>query len=235
MSTTIGKMAFALFSLLFLCGAALLANYYINTNKETQQIESVLEIKRSALQIPNETEPLPPSSNDVPPDPADEEEAVTGGILPEYRELHELNSDIVGWVTVGGTQIDYPVMQRQREYYLNRGFDKKYSSVGLPFADEWCDLHDPSKNIFVYGHNIKNGAMFNDLLKYKDADFLDANPLILFDTLYERRIYSVVSAKSFIDRDIKKDFPDNSELLILMTCDYYAENGRFAVVAERIE
>ena len=238
MNMNFTKVAFALFSLLFLCSAVLLTGYYVDTGKEQGQLERILEIKNTTLLTSQENKYISLSlTRGEAPDSLSlsTTEITDGAVLPEYLELFELNCDIVGWVMIDGTRVDYPVMQRQREYYLTRGFDRQYSSIGLPFTDKVCDLSDFSENIFIYGHNIKSGAIFHDLLNYKDESFFAENPLIHFDTLYERRTYSVISVMSFIDRDIKDDFTPNSELLVLITCDYYAENGRFAVVAKRID
>lgn len=60
-------------------------------------------------------------------------------MLPEFRDLYERNSDIVGWLKIDGTRIEYPVMQspQDSEYYLNHDFDKNGNQGGLPF---WTSL-----------------------------------------------------------------------------------------------
>ena len=165
--------------------------------------------------------------------------AAEKSLLPEYRQLWINNSDLIGWIKIAGTRIDYPVMtQRENEYYLAHNFSGQPSPLGLPFVIEgetelW---HDPQKSIFVYGHNVKSGAMFHDLLEFAQAEFLAENNLISFDTLYEKRTYRVISTVSFIDQDTEIDrLKSETDLLVLITCSYHHEDGRFAVIARRVD
>ena len=91
----------------------------------------------------------------------------------KYRAVQEQNSDFVGWLSIPGTNIDYPVMQTVNEpnFYLKRGFDKQYSDYGVPYVQENCDLA-LSDNCVIYGHHMNNGTMFADLCKYESEDFL---------------------------------------------------------------
>ncbi len=128
-------------------------------------------------------------------------------ILPEYQMLCQENPDFAGWISVGGTRIDYPVMERQeeREYYLHRDFTGESSYAGVPFVGHG-NLGAKQGTVCVYGHNMKNGSMFADLLKYKDKEFWIQNPVISLDTLYEHKIYEIfaafyVSAKAWEDKE----------------------------------
>ena len=99
-------------------------------------------------------------------------EATEGEVvmLPEYTKLFEQNSDIVGWIRIDDTQINYPVMQSPQEpnFYLKHGFDKEYTDYGCPYMSESCDVNKPSDNLIVYGHHMKNGTMFSDLEKHSN-------------------------------------------------------------------
>ena len=68
--------------------------------------------------------------------------ADAGEILPQYRELYEKNSDLIGWLRIDGTDIDLPVVQTpgDNEYYLRRGFDRFYAVGGTLFLDERCSV-----------------------------------------------------------------------------------------------
>ena len=128
-------------------------------------------------------------------------------ILPEYQALCQENPDFAGWIFVGGTRIDYPVMERQeeREYYLHRDFTGESSYAGVPFVGHGS-LGAKQGTVCIYGHNMKNGSMFADLLKYKDKEFWVQNPVISLDTLYEHQIYAIfaafyVSAKAWEERE----------------------------------
>ena len=116
-------------------------------------------------------------------------------ILKDYRKLYKKNSDLIGWVTVKDTKIDYPVMQTKKdsEYYLHRNFKKKKDVNGLPFLDGNCDVEENNSNLMVYGHHMKSGLMFAHLEDYEDAAFYKKHKTIEFDTLYEKRKYEVVA------------------------------------------
>ncbi|MDD6190793.1 MAG: class B sortase [Firmicutes bacterium] len=93
-------------------------------------------------------------------------------------ELYEENNDLIGWIKVDNTKIDYPVMQTksQPEYYLRKDFEKNYSLAGTPFIDAGSDIEEPTFNWLIYGHNMKSGVMFHDLLKYEEKEFMESNP-----------------------------------------------------------
>ena len=113
----------------------------------------------------------------------------------QYRELKKANSDVTGWIRVDGTVIDYPVMQTPEtpDFYLKRGFDKKYSAYGMIYMDEDCDLDAGCPNFVLYGHHMKNGSMFAALEKYTSEEFYREHPEILFDTLEETGRYQVAA------------------------------------------
>lgn len=136
------------------------------------------------------------------PDVIDEPENVPerpeleGGndLLPWYQELHTQNSDMVGWLQIENTKINYPVLQSSVEnanYYLYRDFDKKESVRGSIYAWEKCDVFEPSDNITLFGHNMKDGTMFAYLGNYYDKATWENNSLIFFDTLTESHVYKI--------------------------------------------
>lgn len=119
-------------------------------------------------------------------------------ILPQYRDLYAQNPDLVGWLRIDGTGIDLPVVQTpgDNEYYLRRGFDRLYAVGGTLFLDERCstDPDAPTANWLIYGHNMRDGSMFGQLVRYRDEDFYKAHPTFTFDTLYESGTWQVVAA-----------------------------------------
>ncbi len=115
-------------------------------------------------------------------------------LLPWYQELHDENPDMVGWLQIEGTKINYPVMQTSSDnanYYLYRDFDKNDSIRGSIYAAEICDVAAPSDNITLFGHNMKDGTMFAYLGNYHDKSTWEKNPLIFFDTLTESHVYKI--------------------------------------------
>ncbi len=113
----------------------------------------------------------------------------------KYSAGYEQNSNFVGWISIEGTNIDYPVMQTigKPNYYLKRNFEKQYSDYGVPYVQENCDL-EFSDNCVLYGHHMNNGTMFSDLCKYADEDFYREHKTICFDTLSGFGEYEVIAA-----------------------------------------
>ena len=111
-----------------------------------------------------------------------------------YDALYEQNQDLAGWLAIDGTRINYPVMSTPEnpEYYIHREFEKAYSISGTPFLGKGCDMD--SDNIIVYGHNMRNGTMFHDLLAYRDEDYYMEHRTIRFDSVTEPREYEVIGA-----------------------------------------
>ena len=121
----------------------------------------------------------------------------TGGkVMKKYKKLYKKNPDLIGWVEVKGTPIDYPVMQTKNdpEYYLHRNFKKEEDINGLPFLDAKCDVQDANSNLMLYGHHMKSGMMFAHLMDYQTEDFYKKHKTFYFDTLFEKREYEVVAA-----------------------------------------
>ncbi len=116
-------------------------------------------------------------------------------ILPELTELYRQNSDLVGWISIADTRINYPVMQSVNEpnFYLKHSFDKEYSDYGCPYVQEDCDVKKPSDNLVIYGHHMKDGSMFADLEKFKDKDFWNEHRTITFNTLTEKQEYEIIA------------------------------------------
>lgn len=120
----------------------------------------------------------------------------TGNIfLPQYQALYAQNTDLAGWIQIDGTNINYPVMQSKHDpdFYLKHNFEKADSPHGCPYVQANCDLQTPSDNILVYGHNMKDGTMFSDLLQYKRESFWEQHRIIRFDTLTAQAEYTVMA------------------------------------------
>ena len=119
-------------------------------------------------------------------------------ILPEYQEIYAENHDLVGWLEIEGTVINYPVLQSDTEedsqFYLTHSFAKKKDKNGSLFMDYRNDFLDRDTNLIIYGHNMKSGAMFGTLKRYLEKGYLEKHPTLRFDTIYERGTYEVIGA-----------------------------------------
>lgn len=169
------------------------------------------------------------------------------------------NKDCVGWLKVVDMDINYPVMltKQNPEFYLRRDFNKEYSYMGTPFMDANCNI-GISKNLIIYGHNMKNGRMFAPLMKFKNKEYFDEHQSVEFITPNEKAIYHIIcvakvkaddSWYSFID-DLGEDdynekikelyskslyrsnyeFGYNDEFLTLSTCEYSQNDGRLILI-----
>ena len=113
-------------------------------------------------------------------------------ILDAYRALADENPDMVGWIQIDGTTVNYPVMHTpdSPNYYLKRNFHKEYSDLGTPFMQGNCII-GISENLLIYGHHMLAGGMFSDLDLYKDESFWKDHRIIRFDTLTELSDYEI--------------------------------------------
>ena len=115
------------------------------------------------------------------------------GYLAKFSELKRQNNDLIGWITINGTEVDNPVYQRDNEFYLNHDMYGKVNSYGSIFLDERCDAY-PSRttqNQIIYGHNMRYGAMFGTLDEYRDIEYYRQHPTIVFDSLWEHKEYKI--------------------------------------------
>ena len=113
----------------------------------------------------------------------------------KVQKLQEENPDIVGWLEIEGTSINYPVLQGDdNEYYMTHNYKKQKSKNGSIFLTKDYDWSIPSSNLLIYGHNLSNGTMFQELLKYEKEDFYKKHPIIRFTTNNEDAEYEIISA-----------------------------------------
>ena len=155
-------------------------HYYAEVDEQTEAFEEIAEMVEQA-----------PTDETVPDDaPVSEGEDV----LAKYQELYLQNEDMVGWISIAGTTINYPVMQSRNNpnFYLKHNFEKEYSDLGTPYVQENCDIAE-SDNLVIYGHHIKGGKMFGALEDYKSKSFYEEHKNIQFDTLTEQAEYEIVA------------------------------------------
>lgn len=116
----------------------------------------------------------------------------------DLAALREVNPDVVGWILIPDTVVNYPLMQAEdNNYYLERTWDHKSNAMGSIFLEQLSspDLTDP--NTIVYGHNMNDGSMFASLRNYREQAYFEAHPYvyILSDYgVYRYEIYSSYTA-----------------------------------------
>ena len=176
------------------------------------------------------------------------------------EELKSINSDYKMWIQIENTNINYPVVQgSDNDYYLKHNFRKESNISGTVFVESANDI-DNDKNIILYGHNMRNGTMFNNITNYKEESFFNEDnkiSIIMNNTLYEYEVFSVyvknvsevnlaigfASEDEFINyayneaeeslykKDV--DFSAEDNLITLVTCSYEFTDARTIVVARR--
>lgn len=187
-----------------------LVNYFMESRQAAQrfdELSSQVEAARQEQQMQQESPYGTPGMRGdadeyYTPDVIDEPELVLerpqmvsgNDFLPWYMELHSQNPDMIGWLQIEGTRLNYPVMQStvgNANFYLYNSFDREYSVRGSIYAREECDVFAPSDNITLFGHNMKDGSMFACLGMYYDKAAWEENSLIFFDTLTESHVYKI--------------------------------------------
>ena len=127
-------------------------------------------------------------------------------ILEECKPLLELNPDYVGWLTIEGTEIDYPVLQTEdEEYYLTHDFYGEENVNGQLILDAGCDIKQPSYNLVISGHNMKSGKMFADLKRYSSQSYWKRHKTLQFNSLYRHGEYVIFAAFYSKDYDVDEE------------------------------
>ncbi len=172
-----------IFILIFILSICAIIYYFYNANKDKNKYQDVL--------------------NNINIDEEQVTEERTERML-QVEELKKENQDIVGWIEIEGTNINFPVLQgTDNQYYMEHTYTKEYSKGGSIFLDKSYDWNLPSTNLLLYGHNNKNGTMFQNLLKYKDESFYKEHPTIRFTTINDDCQYEIISA--FLSRVYYED------------------------------
>ena len=144
------------------------------------------------------------------------------------------NADCIGWLSIDGTSISYPVMYTPSETqkYLRRSFYGQYSQSGVPFLDGRCST--VGGNLIIYGHNMKNGTMFSDLKKYLNTDFLNAHRTVRLETAGGVFLFTVTEVRKTNTADpwYNRITSEDGRHLILSTCYGSGKDGRLLIIAE---
>ena len=182
-------------------------------------------------------------------------------IMGRYASLLPINEDLVGWITIPGTAIAYPVVKTDNnDFYLAHNVHKEPARGGSIFMDFRNTGTAEDLHTILYGHNMKDGSMFRDLMRYKKKDYFDKHPVVEFNTLYAEmkwEIFSVyvtsgdfyyletyfptvddygyflesIQKRSLFKREQEVTVKDR--ILTLSTCSYESDDARFVVHAKR--
>ncbi|WP_397370866.1 class B sortase [Paenibacillus anseongensis] len=132
----------------------------------------------------------------------------------KFDRLLEKNPDTVGWLQIGDTQIDYPVVQASdNDYYLSRNYEREPMETGSIFMDFRNHASGDERHTIIYGHRMKNGSMFGDLKKYLDPAFFQSHRTFFYESLhqfYRVDIFAVYYTTTEFNY-IQTDFGDDDE------------------------
>ena len=138
------------------CGAIGIYKYIEekNAGKEYEKLQQEV--------VKEEPEPEPVSKVEIPID---------------FAALQQQNPDVYAWIQVPGTEVDYPILQSSNDntYYLNHTIDGEEKKEGAIFTENYNTKTFEDPNTVIYGHDMKNGSMFQSIHKYMDRSFFDNN------------------------------------------------------------
>ena len=174
-------------------------------------------------------------------------------------QLKSINEDIIGWIYIPNTNIDYALLKgKTNDTYIHTNYEKKYSFGGSIFLDEDNNASLTDSNTIIYGHNMKNGAMFANIKKFADHDYFINHPevyIYLPDgsinvySVYSTKIIDarsdyylkdidyasyVANAKSSAKQSRDVDTQNGAPLLLLSTC-YAPDTTTRSVLFARLE
>lgn len=160
--------------------AMLLRQFRDNSGGEEAYREalSLASAQTPPVEQPQETEETQPRLAWVPEEINGDPE-MENLLTVDLAALRQVNPDVVGWIRIPGTKIDYPLMQGEdNDYYLNRTWEGRNNSVGSIFLEHLSNPDLTDFNTIVYGHNMKNGSMFAGLRKYTQAGYWEQHPYV---------------------------------------------------------
>ena len=128
----------------------------------------------------------------------------------QTQELCTNIDNSIGWINVPETKINYPVMYSgDNNFYLHRSVDGSYLRVGSIFLDYRCNSDFTSRINILYGHNMSDGSMFADVIKFIDSSYFDSHNygwLSTPNTVYKIDFFSVSQPENYNDfYDVNSD------------------------------
>ena len=126
----------------------------------------------------------------------------------DFTQLQQMNPDVYAWIQVPGTAVDYPIVQSADDntYYLTHDINNQQNVNGAIFTENYNhkDFQDP--NTLIYGHNMRNGSMFQSLHQYMDRSFFDSNRTVIIYLPDRILHYKIFAAYLYDNRHILMSF-----------------------------
>lgn len=182
----------------------------------------------------------------------------------KFQLLKEKNQDFIGWLTLDDSNIDYPVVHgTDNDYYLTHTFDHTENKYGCLFIDaKESGIPDQNDNTIIYGHHMKDGAMFSDLMNYRSQEYYEAHPIMFLYTenkTYKIHIFAGFTTNAsddvytfhFLDKKSHKDWLQSckeksdfqsdisieeiNRTITFSTCAYEYKNARYVLLGSIVE
>ena len=260
----------ALLLTVFLAGAAVAGYKIITIRREYRAGEKTYQQMQQYVQVPEEhPEPVEPGADAVTEETAGQTGETEGageaeGRMPltypqvDFDALWEVNGDVVGWICLEDTRINYPVLQgTDNRYYVSTLIDGSYNGAGSIFMDYHNAADFSDRHTVLYGHNMGNGTMFADITRYRDQEYYEAHPVGMIVTPEKNLRFEIVAGyvASLADPAWQLEFVDEEDvaqwledardrsgfeserqlqpgerLLTLSTCTYEFDDARFVLV-----
>ncbi|MBQ3134243.1 MAG: class B sortase [Oscillospiraceae bacterium] len=178
------KVLMLVLAVVFVASGALLlrqAGDYRQTQQsreQARQTAGLFQPEQTRLpEVQTPLDPLPPESEQPEQRPLEEQAAYLWDV--NLAGLRQTNTDVLGWISIPGTQLDYPFLQGEdNQYYLNHTWQGKRNAAGSVFLECKVSSDFSDFNTIVYAHNMKNGSMFGSLRQYRTQSHYEANPYI---------------------------------------------------------
>ncbi|WP_193708275.1 class B sortase [Alkalibaculum sporogenes] len=238
------KMIALILIFIILYSIYVVGSYIWNSYKNEQLYNELQELKKEELKVLE-------NSN------------IEKHVISKLEPFIVINSDVVGWVKINDTKIDYPVLKTDNnDYYLYHNIKNEQTRAGSIFMDFRNEGKGLDRNTIIYGHHMKDKSMFSGLVAYKQKSYYEEHPFIEFDTLYKEIQWEIFSAYitpidfDYIQTDFSNDkefemflkdiqsrslydttahLSKNDKILTLSTCTYEFENARFTIHAKMVE
>lgn len=170
-----------------------LISYYISLHKQETAFENLRVTEKEELETESEKMLENTIENTT-------EEVILCESIYDFEQLKETNEDIYAWITIPGTQVDYPVLQSEEDdYYLDKNLDHSTGYPGCIYTNQCNRKSFDDLNTILYGHNMKNDSMFGSLHDYEAEENFETNRMIYVYTEEKRLTYEIVVAVKFTD------------------------------------
>lgn len=207
MKEKIRKFLFVVFLIIFIISMIYIVSYLYTMKKDEKdlnELQSMMNIETKEVS----TKPIEATENE---NIEEKNQDVNKNIikLENFKKLQSENSNIVAWLEIENSSINYPVLQgNDNDYYLYKNYKGEYSRNGSIFLDYRYDFEEDNQNFFVYGHNNNDQMMFNELINYQNEEYFKSHKNITLITNQDVEDYEIIAVfkSEIFNKDITNVF-----------------------------